>query len=108
MKRVGLWAFVVAGIAIVAWAVASWVSPTMMCRGVEMGPGDTCEYSSRTDEHTGQVQTYEERVAVARSQAPFAVATGLGMAAFGGWLLRQDVVAARAAKGSEARAGLRD
>lgn len=90
MKRVGLWAFIVAGMAVVAWAVASWVAPTMMCRGVEMGPGDTCEYSSRTDERTGQTQTYEERLAVARGQVPFAVAAGLGMAGFGMWLLRED------------------
>lgn len=90
MKRVGLWAFIVAGVAIVAWGIASWVSPTMMCRGVEMGPGDTCEYSSRTDERTGHVQTYEDRVSEARSQVPFAVATGLGMTAFGLWLVRQD------------------
>lgn len=90
MKRAGLWAFVVAGIAVVAWGVSSWVSPTMMCRGVEMGPGDSCEYSSRTDERTGRLQTYEERLAEARGQVPFAVAAGLGMTAFGGWLLWQE------------------
>ncbi|MBB1483658.1 hypothetical protein H5392_07255 [Tessaracoccus sp. MC1865] len=94
MKRVGLWAFIAAGVIIVAWGVSSWVSPTMLCRGVEMGPGDVCHYSSRTDERTSRVQTYEDRVAEARSQVPFAVATGLGMAVFGGWLLRQDLKAA--------------
>ena len=93
MKRAGLWAFVAAGIAVIIWGVTSWVSPAMTCRGVEMGPGDTCEYSSRTNEHTGRVQTYEDRVAEARSQVPFAVAAGLGMAGFGVWLLRRDAVA---------------
>ncbi|HHT11932.1 MAG TPA: hypothetical protein GX013_02030 [Propionibacterium sp.] len=95
MKRAGLWAFVVAGIAVIIWGVTSWVSPAMTCRGVEMGPGDTCEVSSRDNVHTGEVQTYEQRRAVARSQVPYAVATGLGMTGFGLWLLRQDRQAVR-------------
>lgn len=89
MKRAGLWAFIVAGIAVVIWGASSWIAPTMMCRGVEMGPGDTCEYSSRTNERTGTVQTYEERLAEARSQAPFGAVAGLGMTAFGIYLLRR-------------------
>lgn len=92
MKRLGLWAFIVAGVAVIAWGVTSWLFPTTMCRGVEMGPGDRCEYSSRTDEHTGHTQTYEQRVAEARSQAPFGVIAGIGMAGFGVWLLRRDAV----------------
>lgn len=90
MKRVGLWAFVVAGIAVVAWGLSSWIAPTTTCRGIEMGPGDTCEVSDRDNVHTGEVQTYEQRLAVARSQVPYAVATGLGMTGFGAFLLRQD------------------
>lgn len=90
MRRVWLWAFILAGVAVVAWGALSWVNPTMMCRGVEMGPGDTCEVSDRNSAHTGEVQTYEQRLAVARSQVPYAVAAGLGMAGFGVVLLRRD------------------
>ena len=92
IKRVGLWAFIVAGIAVAAWGVVSWASPSTSCRGVEMGPGDTCEYSSLTNERGGKVQRYEDRIAVAREQAPFAVAAGLGMVAFGAVLARRPAV----------------
>ncbi len=91
IKRVGLWAFVVAGIAVAAWGVVSWAAPSTSCRGIEMGPGDTCEYSSLTNERGGKVQRYEDRIAVAREQAPFAVAAGLGMATFGVVLARRPV-----------------
>lgn len=92
IKRVGLWAFIVAGIAVAAWGVVSWASPSTSCRGIEMGPGDTCEYSSLTNERGGKVQRYEDRIAVAREQAPFAVAAGLGMVAFGAVLARRPAI----------------
>ena len=38
IKRVGLWAFVVAGLAVAAWGVVSWAAPSTSCRGIEMGP----------------------------------------------------------------------
>ena len=37
------------------------------------------------------MQRYEDRIAVAREQAPFAVAAGLGMATFGVVLARRPV-----------------
>ncbi len=89
MKRLGVWVFIVAGVAIAAWGLVSWIAPSTSCRGVEMGPGDTCGYSSLTNEDGGQVQTYEDRIAVAREQAPFAVAGGLGMVVFGSVLAYQ-------------------
>jgi len=94
MQRVGLWAFVVAGLAVAAWGLVSWVSPSTSCRGVEMGPGDTCEYASLTDESAGRVQRYEDRIEVARQQAPFAVAAGVGMVVFGAALVRRPVTGA--------------
>ncbi|MDO5677301.1 MAG: hypothetical protein Q4G35_07305 [Propionibacteriaceae bacterium] len=97
MKRLGLWAFLVAGLAVVAWSTASWIAPSTTCRGVEMGPGDTCEVSDRDNVHTGTVQTYEQRLEVTRSQAPFAAIAGVGMAGFGAWLLRQDAKAGETA-----------
>lgn len=92
-KRIGLWAFIVAGLAIAAWGVVSWVAPSTSCRGVAMNPGDTCGYSSLTNVDGGEVQRYEDRIAVAREQAPFAVVAGLGIVAFGTVLV---VSAARA------------
>lgn len=92
IKRVGLWAFVVAGLAVAVWGVVSWAAPSTSCRGIEMGPGDVCEYSSLTNEQGGKVQRYEDRIAIARQQAPFAVAAGLGMVAFGVVVARQQRV----------------
>ncbi len=78
IKRMGLWGFVVAGLAVAAWGVVSWAAPSTSCRGIEMGPGDVCEYSSLTNERGGKVQRYEDRIAVARQQAPFASRGGPG------------------------------
>lgn len=89
VKRLGLWAFLLAGVAVAVWGVASYIAPSTSCRGVEMGPGDVCELSKRTVELSGEVQLYEDRIEVTRQQAPFAVAAGLAMAAFGGVLIRQ-------------------
>ncbi len=96
IKRIGLWGFVVAGLAVAVWGIVSWAAPSTSCRGVEMRQGDTCEYSSLTNEKTGEVQRYEDRVAVAREQAPFAVAAGLGIIAFGVVLIVQDARGVRA------------
>lgn len=87
IKRIGLWAFVVAGLAVASWGALSWAFPSTSCRGVEMGRGDTCEYASLTNERGGKVQKYEDRIAVAHEQAPFAVAAGVGLTAFGAVLI---------------------
>lgn len=88
IKRVAMWAFIVAGLVVALWAVASWVSPQVTCRGEVMGPGDTCTHLGLTGADDGQVQTYEERVRVAREQAPYGVAAGVAMVGFGVVLLR--------------------
>lgn len=97
IKRVSTWAFIVAGLAVALWAVTSWVSPQVSCRGEQLRPGQTCSYSSLTGVDDGKVQTYEERVATARQQAPFGVLAGLGMVAFG-------VVVGRRASGQSSSA----
>lgn len=89
-KRVGLWAFVAVGVVVAAVAVATWINPTTVCRGEAMAPGDTCTYSTLTGEDAERTQTYEERIATARHQAPFGVAAGLGIAGFGGYLIAQE------------------
>lgn len=82
-RRVVLWAFVVAGLALTVWGISTWVAPSTQCRGVEMGPGDVCSYSSYTDTGTARTQTYEERIAGARQSGPVVVALGLAAAGFG-------------------------
>lgn len=82
-RRFVLWAFVVASLALAAWGVSTWVSPSTQCRGVEMGPGDVCSYSSYTDTGTERTQTYEERIAGARQSGPVVVLLGLAAAGFG-------------------------
>ena len=94
LKRLGLAAFIIGGLVVAVWGAMSWINPATSCRGIEMGPGDTCEYSSLTNERTGEVQRYEDRVAIARQQAPFAVAAGLGMVAFGAVVARGELRAA--------------
>lgn len=90
LKRIGLWGFVAVSLAIVVWGAVSWVSPGATCRGVQMGPGDVCGYMSRTSTVTDQEQTYEERIAAARSSAPIIVVTGLGALVFGAVLIGKD------------------
>ncbi|NLE98551.1 MAG: hypothetical protein GX596_11290 [Propionibacterium sp.] len=82
-KRVALWAFVVAALALTAWGVVSYVNPNLACRGETMGPGDVCHYSSRVQEETTTVQTYEQRLAEARGQTPYVIGLGVIMTAFG-------------------------
>ncbi len=82
-RRMGLWAFVLAGIVLAASGVLTWVAPSTQCRGVEMSPGDVCSYSSYTATDTDTTQTYEQRVAAARQSAPVVVVLGLAAAGFG-------------------------
>ncbi len=89
-KQISLWAFLLVGLAVAAWAAASWISPSPTCRGVEMGPGDTCEYAAPNQARAGQVQTYEERVETVTRQAPVGVVVGLGAAGFGVYVIVKD------------------
>ncbi len=83
MRRVVLWAFVMAALAVAASGVLTWIAPSTQCRGVGMGPGDVCSYSSYTSTGTDRTQTYEERIADARQSAPVVVVLGLAAAGFG-------------------------
>ena len=89
-RRLVLWGFVVAALALVAWGVSTWVSPSTQCRGVQMTQGDVCSYSSTTDVATTRTQTYEERVAAARQSAPVVIVLGLAAAGFGVHLALRD------------------
>lgn len=56
-----------------------------------MGPGDTCYYASPSDARTQRVQTYEERVATVRANAPVVMGLGALTAGFGAFLFVQEV-----------------
>lgn len=86
-QRIVLWAFIIAALGLVTWAGMSYADPAPQCRGVAMAPGDTCHYSSLTEVETSRVQTYDERVATARTQLPFVMGVGALAAGFGVWLL---------------------
>lgn len=86
-QRLGLWAFVVASLALTIWAVATYINPTTDCRGERMGPGDVCHYSSTSEVETDQVQRYEDRIAIVRQQVPFVIGVGAIATAFGVVLL---------------------
>lgn len=83
MRRVGLWVFVAAALALTLWGGATWANPSTACRGVEMRPGDVCSYSSYTDAETTRTQSYEQRVAAARQSGPIIVALGVAATGFG-------------------------
>lgn len=86
VKRIGLAAFVAVGVLLIVWGVLSFTSPSVSCRGVEMGPGDECSYFSRTSTETRQTQTYEQRVDAARRGAPTVIGLGIATSAFGVWV----------------------
>ncbi len=89
LKRVGLWGFVLGGVAIAVWGAFGLLAPSTSCRGVEMGPGDVCHTSGLAAEDSGKAQRYEDRMTVARQQAPFIIGAGLAMATFGMLLTRE-------------------
>lgn len=82
-KRIVLWGFVVAGVALMVWGIVSYLHPNLDCRGETMGPGDVCHYSSRSMEGTDRIQTYDQRIAEAREQTPFVIGAGAIVTVFG-------------------------
>lgn len=82
-KRIALWAFVVAGLALTVWGIFSYLYPNVECRGETMAPGDMCHYSSRDMVGTDLVQTYDDRIDGAREQTPFVIGLGVIVTGFG-------------------------
>lgn len=87
-RRLANLALAIAGLALAAYGLWSITNPSFSCRGVEMRPGDVCHKNDFSEMGTSQVQTYEERAQAARISQPVIVVTGLGMAAFAGYLMR--------------------
>ncbi len=70
------------GLVALVWSLTLAAHPTVMCRGVEMHPGEVCVKA----DNTGRVQTYEDRVEAAQQSRPVVGAVGAAVAGFGGWL----------------------
>lgn len=77
---------ILAGLLIFAYPLTVGASPTLSCRGVPMGPGDTCSKAANAG-----VQTYEQRMRTARQAKPVIIGVGLLVAAFGTALLVADL-----------------
>jgi hypothetical protein len=72
----------VLGLLIVLYPLTLGASPEISCRGVVMGPGDTCAKAGGEG-----VQTYEQRVRAAEAAKPVILGVGLLVAGFGTFLL---------------------
>ena len=73
---------VLAGLALLAYAVTFGSSTALTCRGVPMRPGSVCQKADGS-----QGQTYEQRLATRRAARPVVVGMGLLVAGFGTVLL---------------------
>ncbi len=74
------------GLFIVLYPVTFGAQPDISCRGVAMGPGDTCAKADNSG-----VQTYEQRERTARQAKPVIIGVGVLVVAFGTFLLVSDV-----------------
>ena len=73
---------IVVGLLILAYPVTLGASTDVSCRGVAMGPGDSCAKSDGSG-----VQTYEQRASARRQATPIIFGVGLVVTAFGVVLL---------------------
>lgn len=106
-RRVAHVLVLLAGLVMLVWGVLLAINPTASCRGQAMGPGDTCYYASPTDAQTDRTQTYEERIATVRQNAPVVMGLGAAIALFGGGLYAQERRRTRAALTSASATGAR-
>lgn len=74
-----------AGLLIVLYPVTLGAHPSIRCRGVEIGPGQSCPKA----DHAG-VQTYEQRRRTLEQAKPVIVGVGLLVVGFGTYLLVGD------------------
>lgn len=95
MRKVAHLVVALAGLALIGWGIVLAVHPSVTCRGVDMRPGDICHYASPTGVETNRIQTYEERAAAQRTNAPVVMGLGAAIALFGGGLYLQERSRAR-------------
>lgn len=78
MRRLAHAGLVLAGVLAVVWALTWGAHPTITCRDVVMGPGDTCVNADGS-----RTQTYEERRDAAERARPVVGGVGVLLAGFG-------------------------
>ena len=85
-RRVAHLLFALAGVLIVLYPFTLGAHPTPTCRGVQLQPGQMCSKADGSAQ-----QTYEQRLATAKSATPVIVSAGVLVAAFGAGLFVADV-----------------
>ncbi len=81
-QRIAQLILIVVGLVIFAYPLTLGAASMISCRGVSMGPGDTC---AKADGKA--VQTYEERLKAKRNATPVIMVVGVLVVAFGATLL---------------------
>lgn len=89
-RRAAHLALVLVGLALAVYGLVRVAHPDVSCRGVEMRPGDVCHKNDFGALGTDKTQSYEQRVAAARSSAPVVVGMGVVVGAFGFALYRRE------------------
>jgi hypothetical protein len=84
--RVAHVVLILVGLVILLYPLTLGATPQITCRGVQMGPGDTC---AKVD--NAGVQTYEQRRRTVDQAKPVIVGVGVLVAAFGTVLLVSDL-----------------
>ncbi|WP_300079663.1 hypothetical protein [Propioniciclava sp.] len=101
MRRSAHAALVLAGILAVVWALTWGAHPTITCRDVVMGPGDTCANAAGT-----RTQTYEERLDAAQQARPVVGIVGVLVAGFATALYLAERRRSAAGVGRQARSDI--
>ena len=73
---------IMVGLLVFAYPLTVGVASPISCRGVSMGPGDTCAKAG-----TSATQSYEQRVQARSNAAPVIMVVGVSVVAFGLTLL---------------------
>lgn len=88
---------VLVGLAAAIWGTVRLTHIRIMCRGVELHPGDVCRTSSFSQLNGDKVFTYEYLRHQIELSQPFVIGAGLLVMLFGLVLLVQEIRRGRAA-----------
>jgi hypothetical protein len=80
--RVAQLVLIIVGMLLFAYPLTVGAASPINCRGVSMGPGDTCAKAG-----TSATQSYEQRAQARRNAAPVIMVVGVLVMAFGVTLL---------------------
>lgn len=89
-RRIAHLVLILVGLAVAGFGLWRTAHPDITCRGVQMHPGEVCHKNDFSSIGSNKTQSYEQRVHAAHQSQPVVALIGLGMAAFGGVLFRQE------------------